>query len=125
MAVVFTVSKVAIDDLTDLNAVVAGLAENTDELEGRYLIIGRSNSVDEQDSALGLDTYHIENERGSSCSGGIVSHAFEPGLLRLHLTSEAADVLELPVEAEFPLKLSRDEQRIVLISGEAADRSRR
>src|ERR1700733_9273835 len=73
-----------------------------DEESGDTMEIQKSLSFDEQDRALGMDTYCIVRD-GSSHYGGLEAWRIVDGSLSLTLTEGAAATLELPSEFEIPI----------------------
>lgn len=66
--------------------------------DGGALLLSQSDTIDEQDSLRGEDTYSISTDDGATFYGGVES-ARAIGLdLELRFTSEAADVLGVPRE---------------------------
>jgi len=62
------------------------------------LLFSRSDTVDEQDALLGMDTYCISTEGGATFYGGIEAAAVRGTAIDFRLTSAASDALGLPVE---------------------------
>jgi hypothetical protein len=62
------------------------------------LIFSRSDTIDEQDALLGMDTYSVSTADGATFYGGIESLRMTGMDLELQLTAEAADVLGVPRE---------------------------
>lgn len=80
-----------------------------DEESGDTIGIQRSLAFDEQDRALGMDTYCV-TRGGASHYGGLVTWRLAHGVLALTLSSAAA-ALELPGE----ISISVDEEGAPLI----------
>jgi immunity protein 10 of polymorphic toxin system len=57
------------------------------------LLFSRSDTIDEQDLLLGLDTYSISTEDGGTYYGGVKSAKLSGMDLELQLTTEAAAAL--------------------------------
>ena len=79
---------------SDLSTEVVVLAEHLDG-SGRRIELQRTCSPDEQDRALGLHTYCLVTESGTTHYGGIDPWAVKEGRLRLSLSTEAATALGL------------------------------
>ncbi len=87
----FHATSVAVEEMDD-----CGLAGFADEMAEpmRYLLLQRSFEEDEQDVALGMDTYHIEcNGQGQSCYGGILCFELRREQVIVSLDPEAASHL--------------------------------
>ncbi len=95
--VLFTASKVDVEQMDDLNAFVIAFAEREDGT-GRRLELQRSLQHDDQDAALGMDTYCLCNSDGASCYGGIAEWSIDSGGLDLTLHQNAASTLGVPVK---------------------------
>ena len=100
----FTVRRIGVKELTDDETFVVGLTED-DEGAGRALVFMVSLAFDEQDRALGMDTYCVSNEVGATVYGGVASCVLE-----LTFEPSAAETLVVHEECRFPLQL--DEQSI-------------
>ncbi len=66
--------------------------------EGARVELQRATSFDEQDRALGQDTYCLSLHTGASVYGGVTRWLLAPRRLKLELSEKAADVLELDTE---------------------------
>jgi hypothetical protein len=62
------------------------------------LLFSRSDTIDEQDALLGMDTYSVSTDDGATLYGGVESARVTGLDLELRFTSEAADVLGVPRE---------------------------
>ena len=62
------------------------------------LLFSRSDTIDEQDALLGMDTYSVSTDEGATFYGGVESARVIGLGLELRFTSEAADVLGVPRE---------------------------
>lgn len=82
----------AVDILEDLNAFVVGLYDDPEEPE-QGLEIQKSLELDEQDVALGMDTYCLVTSSGRTVYGGVSSCIYRAGALSLKLAPEAAKEL--------------------------------
>jgi len=63
--------------------------------DGVCLGFQRAATFDEQDRALGMDTYCVTLGTGEAVYGGVDGWSLAAGLLRLRLSAEAAEVLDL------------------------------
>jgi Immunity protein 10 len=88
----FDASAVAFHRDDSLNAQYLVLAEHADG-NGRWLEIQRSLQVDEQDQALGQDTYCLVTEEQATHYGGVLDWRIDGSTLDLDLTEEACRVL--------------------------------
>ncbi len=92
---------------------VLGLRETTDD-DSWGLLFMECLDVDEQDVALGMDTYCLVVDPGQATwYGGVVECELTSGRLRLLLTEDAAKTLGMPTEPVFALALSADQLRMV------------
>jgi hypothetical protein len=66
--------------------------------EGARVELQRATSFDDQDRALGQDTYCLSLHTGASVYGGVTRWLLAPGQLKLELSKEASDALELDTE---------------------------
>ena len=64
-----------------------------DEDDVGALLFSRSDTIDEQDSLLGVDAYSISTESGATVYGGIEAARLTDTQLELRLTVQAAGVL--------------------------------
>lgn len=64
----------------------------------RALLFSRSDSIDEQDALLGMDTYCISTETGANFYGGVESARLNGAALELRLGADAVGALGLPGE---------------------------
>jgi Immunity protein 10 len=87
----FTVRRVEVTEDTEDNLFFVGLSENHDNT-GRMLIFQLGLSFDDQDVALGMDTYCLTNALGASVYGGVMRCALVDDLLTLQLAPEAAEL---------------------------------
>lgn len=66
--------------------------------EGARVELQRATSFDDQDRALGQDTYCLSLHTGACVYGGVTRWLLVPGRLKLELSKEASDALELDTE---------------------------
>ena len=88
----FKAVAVCATEMPDLGCFVIVLAEQPDG-SGARLEIQRATSFDEQDRALGQDTYCLCDEGGSTHYGGVVSWRIAINMLEINLNSAAATAL--------------------------------
>ena len=88
----FEVRAAAYERDLELGAAYLVLAED-DDGGGRRLEIQRSLAPDEQDRALGMDTYCLLDESGATHYGGIGAWRLGGGRLEIELTPSATSVL--------------------------------
>ncbi len=101
----FTVYHVAVEELIDVDTFVVGLAE-AEVGDGASLLISIALlPYDEQDRALGQDTYCISTEGGATVYGGLTRCVLHNNALLLGLTPDAATTLGLPTQTRFPLTI--------------------
>jgi len=84
------------DDEDEYEVLVIG-----DETAGQWLEIQRSFDHDEQDVALGMDTYCLVRDSAATHYGGIVLWNLADDRLTVHLTGEAAAALDVPRRIHF------------------------
>lgn len=60
------------------------------------LLFQKSDTIDEQGSLLGLDTYSISTDAGATIYGGVESASLSGTDIELHLTTEAVAMLGVP-----------------------------
>ncbi len=88
----FTVRAAAVEELPDLDTFGVFLAEHADG-SGRSLDITRALAFDEQDRALGMDTYCLCSDAGPTHYGGIVRYDLSSAWLSIVLDAAAAAAL--------------------------------
>ena len=88
----FPLRYITFEELDELNTLVLGLSDTQDG-SGNILILERGLSFDEQDVALGQDTYSISTASGATVYGGIMRSVLDERLLTIELTAEAAGAL--------------------------------
>ena len=95
MTLAFEAAAVAAhrDDALGVDSIV--FAENHDG-SGRCLEIQRPLRPDEQDAALGHDTYCLVRDAGATHYGGVTAWSLEDGSLTLDLDAPAAATLGVP-----------------------------
>lgn len=84
----------AVQEMEDLNTFLIALADQADA-PSRYVELQRSIEQDEQDAALGMDTYCIVTALGATHYGGIVSCVLTDDRLALRFSEEAEIALGL------------------------------
>jgi len=72
-----------------------------DEGAGFRLEFQRALEFDQQDRALGMDTYSISTSGGATCYGGLNSWRLEDTRLDLDFTEAATNQLGIPRQARF------------------------
>ena len=108
------VLAVAADDTAERSLLAfAASAENPDDV----LIVARAKRVSAQDAALGMDTYCvITGSSGATHYGGVDDVEWPAeDRLRLVLSRDAAEVLQLPREVDLVLP---DADAVVLVRAE-------
>jgi immunity protein 10 of polymorphic toxin system len=98
----FIVRHVAVEELPADNSLVVALAEEPGG-GGRNLLFMVASEFDEQDRALGMDTYSLSDETGATVYGGVTSCRLEGNTLAIVLSSEAAAILGLDQATRMPL----------------------
>ena len=102
----FDVKTVAVEDIAEDNTLVVGLSEDQ-EGRGQTLLFQVAYSFDEQDRALGMDTYAVSNEAGETVYGGVTSCILEGNILTVRFDPEAAATLEMDEECRYRLLVDR------------------
>ena len=100
----FPLRYITFEELDELNTLVLGLSDTQDG-SGNILILERGLSFDEQDVALGQDTYSISTASGATVYGGIMRSVLDERLLTIELTAEAAGALGTTQTCQFLLEL--------------------
>jgi hypothetical protein len=105
-----TVSDVG-ESETDDGGYVLGLRETTADESWSLLLM----AYDEEDrDEPGLDTYClVVNPGQATYYGGVLQCRMTGTELRLRLTPEAADILELPADIRFGLELTADQVELM------------
>ena len=96
-----------IDDQLGYEAVVF-----EDDLSGDGLSVQRTLEPDEQDVALGMDTYCVCLSSGSAVYGGVEAWSVLDGVITLSLSDDAAS--ELGVPGNLSIMASEDELKSVV-----------
>ena len=102
-----TIRRVEALEFPDEETFVVAMGEQPDG-SGQGLIFQISLVPDEQDHALGMDTYCVCNEAGATIYGGVMSCILEGDLLRLSFTPEAAECLAVGEECHLQLQVDRE-----------------
>jgi hypothetical protein len=106
----FTVQRAAAQDYDATDTYILALGQGRGG-EGGSLVFSVNRSHDEQDRALGLDTYDITVGDGSRIYGGLESLVRDGDVIKVRITAEAASTLGLPEEFRIALQeLSEDEK---------------
>ena len=100
MSVVFHANCVAIEDMEDFWLV--GFADDK-SMTRDYFTLQRGFEDDEQDVALGMDTYHVErNDQRWSGYGGIAAFELKRDRVKVRFTKEGAAIMGVTeIEASF------------------------
>jgi hypothetical protein len=107
MAVAFHANCVAVEDMDDFWLV--GFADDKYETHD-YLTLQRSFEDDDQDVALGMNTYHVErNGQRWSGYGGIGRFELKRDRVRVEFTTEGASEMGNVVEMEVTFKVGEQE----------------
>ncbi|MEM6291851.1 MAG: Imm10 family immunity protein [Myxococcota bacterium] len=90
--------------------VVGVIVAEEESGDGARVELQRATRFDDQDRALGQDTYCLSLHTGASVYGGVVRWTPTPGSLELVLSQEAANAPELDTELtiEFDAERSTD-----------------
>lgn len=96
----------------ELNTEVVVLTEHLDG-SGRRIELQRTCSPDEQDRALGQDTYCLVTESGATHYGGVDHWAAEEGRLRRSPSTAAATALRLDTALSIRLPPDDDHSTVV------------
>jgi hypothetical protein len=86
---------------------ILGFADDAAQPE-HYLLLQRAEDVDEQDVALGMDSYYVElGGQGLAGYGGIERALLAPGRLTLHFSPAVAWCQALPsLEVQWDVELA-------------------
>ncbi len=109
----FGVRAVGVEDPSEDGVVIVGLAEYPDG-DGQNLIFQLGLEFDEQDVALGMDTYCLSVETGATFYGGVTSCVLDGDLLTIGLDAEAAATLRTGEECR--LRLMVPPESIALVA---------
>ena len=82
------------------------------------LVFSQSDTVDEQASLLGMDSYSVSTDSGATFYGGVESARVDGTELTLRFTPEAAETLGLPRELLFRF----EDQAAVKVAGDGLRR---
>ena len=108
----FEVRAVTVQKLPEDNTFVVALAEEPGG-GGRLLMFQLGAAFDEQDVALGQDTYCLCDEMGTTVYGGVTSCVLAGNLLTIHLDTESATALRTGQECRLRLLVdSRSVERV-------------
>ncbi len=102
----FDVKNAAVEDVVEDNTLVVGLSQDQEGC-GQTLLFQVAHSFDEQDRALGMDTYAVSNEAGATVYGGVTSCILEGDILTVRFHPEAAATLEMDEECRYRLLVGR------------------
>lgn len=108
----FEVRRAAFIRDEDLNIEYLVLAQGP-EGEGARLEISRAIAYDDQDRALGQDTYSLSDETGATNYGGVDRWRFNDSTLVITLEPKAAEVMGVDSGYELSLDLSHQEESTV------------
>lgn len=104
----FPVYHVAVEELADVDTFIVGLAE-TEVGDGPSLLLSIVLlPSDEQDHALGLDTYCVSTGGGATVYGGLTRCVLQDDALTLGFTPVAAKTLGLPLQMRLPLHVKHE-----------------
>ncbi len=104
----FEVRRIAIEELRDLDTYVVGIAENEDGSGESLLFQTAITAAEEQDRALGMDTYCVSTAWGATVYGGVMACALRDDLLTLKFDPPAAETLGISQECRFRLRVDQD-----------------
>jgi len=93
------VQAISVEELSELNTFAVGMYDSIETPE-QWFQLQKALVIDEQDQALGMDTYCVVLSNGVTHYGGIESCVLQQDLLRLHLTVVAAQALGIEEEVE-------------------------
>ena len=99
-------------EFVDLNAFVVVVAENPDGTGWRLEVL-RALEFDEQDVALGMDTYCLCTADGAAHYGGVIRWQVLDGVFGMELGEAAARDLQLPRSLRIRLEVSESDARVV------------
>ncbi len=110
----FDVREIGVEDPSEDDVLIVGLAEHRGGADGRHLIFELALWSDEQDRDLGMDTYCLITETGATHYGGVTSCVLEGNMLNIALDADAAT--SLGIQAECELRLLVASQDIALLA---------
>lgn len=120
----FEVRRIAVEELDDVDTFVVGLAEHEDGSGEALLLMASLTVADEQDRALGQDTYCVSTAWGATVYGGMTECALRGDLLLLRFDAVAAETLGIGQDCRFRLRVDpgsverlKDGLRAVLSTG--------
>jgi hypothetical protein len=108
----FDASRVDVEQMDDLNALVIVLSETPDG-EGNRLEIQRALVSDPQDAETGTDTYCLCSPNGATYYGGILSWSVNSDRLSVVLDQSAAEALGLPTHVHIGLHVTDDKKLLL------------
>jgi Immunity protein 10 len=82
------------------------------------LLFSQSDTVDEQDSFLGMDTYCVSTDSGATFYGGVESAKVNATELAVRFTPEAAETLGVPRD----LLLQFEDEAALTVAGDGLRR---
>lgn len=99
----------------DGDVYVLGLRHSAEESESWSLMFMECyDAEDEQEVALGMDTYYLVVDPGQATAyGGVSQCVVDEGHLRLVLATDTAEALGTPTELDFALAM--DEEQIEMV----------
>jgi hypothetical protein len=107
------VHRVVGEELPDLDTYVIDAADREDGSGEALLLMVSLSSYDEQDRALGQDTYCISTAQGATIYGGLTRCVLQFDSLTLGFEPEAAHALEVPLDIILPLRVDPADIRIL------------
>ncbi|MEV6987483.1 Imm10 family immunity protein [Sphaerisporangium sp. NPDC051017] len=117
MAIRFTAREVGVEEEPELECLTAGLAEGTDGSGMVLMFMCSTCEPDDQDVALGMDTYCVVTADQGTAYGAVNEITLHEKLLRVVVAPDALDALSLSdPEIEAVLQVS-DESIEQLRSG--------
>ena len=100
----FDVRMVQVDDLESQPALCVGVAEKADG-SGRALVFQLAHEFDDQDRALGMDTYAISTDTGATIYGGVTHYVLTDRLLSIWFSDNASTKLGIGRECQLALSV--------------------
>lgn len=121
-----SIRRVEVTEIIEDQVIVVALSEEQDGT-GRVLLFQRALAFDEQDVAMGMDTYCLSDEEGTAVYGGVTSCILAQDVLTLRLAPEAAATLAMGSPCRLHLHVDpsaigqlREGLRRVLMGGHSA-----
>lgn len=109
----FIATAGAFEQIDDQGVYVVVIAE--DEFgNGRRLEVQLAIEFDERDKSLGMDTYCLSTETGSSHYGGVTAWSINGNVLRVALEAKAASSLGLGSTLEIQLDMEPEKIKAVV-----------